>query len=448
MKKTIAILTGLVMFLSACGGPTGAVGTQGAQSGATGATQPAAAEESASEETAAAEEPAGSEKPELVIMGQEASNYSRAAENKKRMDIDEKASALFAAHDLPKLSDKDYTIMVYVVGSNLESHYGAATNDINEMIASGLDYSKNNLLVYTGGSKRWTSDISNKCNSVINMANGEELEVTAQTAETADMGAAQTLSEFVNYCTTNFPAKHYGLVLWDHGAGPLWGYGSDELYENDSLLFEELRSAMDRTIFTGGKKLDWVGFDACLMGSIETANLWKDYAQYLVGSEELESGRGWDYSFLSTLNSTDDARTIVSSIVDSYGSYYEANKSEFFNPDVTLAAMDLSKTDALIESMGALFKIRIQEFSSFENYLNTYQREYYPFVLETSTPLYDVKFKTPCALVFGNEATGLPSSIYNQNNVRIEQSDEVDSLNLTTSIAIGLYQLKMQQNHK
>ncbi len=360
MKKTIAILISLVMFLSACGGPTGAAGTQGAQSGATGVAQPAAetaaAEESASEETVAAEEPAGSEKPELVIMGQEASNYSRAAENKKRMDIDEKASALFAAHDLPKLSDKDYTIMVYVVGSNLESHYGAATNDINEMIASGMDYGRNNLLVYTGGSKRWTGDISNKCNSVINMANGEELEVTAQTAETADMGAAQTLSEFVNYCTTNFPAKHYGLVLWDHGAGPLWGYGSDELYENDSLLFEELRSAMDRTIFTGGKKLDWVGFDACLMGSIETANLWKDYAQYLVGSEELESGRGWDYSFLSTLNSTDDARTIVSSIVDSYGSYYEANKSEFFNPDVTLAAMDLSKTDALIESTGALFK--------------------------------------------------------------------------------------------
>ena len=359
MKKTIAILTSLMMFLSACAGPTGAAGTQGAQSGATGATQAAAesaaAQESAADESAAAEEPGGSEKPELVIMGQETSNYSRAAENKKRMDIDEKASALYAARELPKLSDKDYTVMVYVVGSNLESHYGAATNDINEMIASGLDYSKNNLLVYTGGSKRWTSDISNKCNSVINMANGEELQVEAQTAETADMGAAQTLSEFVNYCTTNFPAKHYGLVLWDHGAGPLWGYGSDELYDNDSLLFEELRGAMDKTIFTNGRKLDWVGFDACLMGSIETANLWKDYAQYLVGSEELESGRGWDYSFLSTLNSTDDARTIVSSIVDSYGSYYEANKSEFFNPDVTLAAMDLSKTDELIESAGVLF---------------------------------------------------------------------------------------------
>ena len=227
------------MTLSACAGPAGTAGTEGAQSAATGT----------SAETAAAEEPAGNEKPDLVIMGQESSNYSRAAESKKSIDVDVKTSSLYSSYDIPKLSDKDYTVMIYVVGSNLESHYGAATNDLNEMIASGLDYDKNNLLVYTGGSKRWTSDISNKHNSVINMANGEKLDVTAQTAETADMGASQTLAEFVNYCTTNFPARHYGLVLWNHGAGPLWGYGSDELFDNDSLLFEEqfLRAAPSST---------------------------------------------------------------------------------------------------------------------------------------------------------------------------------------------------------
>ncbi len=95
-------------------------------------------------------------------------------------------------------------------------------------------------------------------------------------------------------------------------------------------------------------------------------------------------------------------------------------------------------------SMGAFFKIRIETFSSFEEYLSEYKREYYPFVLDTSNPLSEVSFKKPCSLVFGNEATGLPSSIHNKNNVRIEQSDEVDSLNLTTSIAIALYELKMR----
>lgn len=107
---------------------------------------------------------------------------------------------------------------------------------------------------------------------------------------------------------------------------------------------------------------------------------------------------------------------------------------DHFNPKVIRA------------SMGAFFKIRIETFSSFEEYINKYKREYYPFVLTKSTPLHEVKFKSPCSLVFGNEASGLPISVYNENNVRIEQSDEVDSLNLTTSIAIGLYQLKMQSS--
>jgi TrmH family RNA methyltransferase len=103
-----------------------------------------------------------------------------------------------------------------------------------------------------------------------------------------------------------------------------------------------------------------------------------------------------------------------------------------FNPKVVRA------------SMGALFKIRIEEFSSFDEYISKYPREFYPFVLDTSKPLHEVTFQKPCSLVFGNEATGLPPEIHNHNNVRIEQSDEVDSLNLTTSIAIGLYELKMQ----
>ena len=97
MKRTIAVLLSLLMTLSACAGPAGSAGTQGAQSASTGA----------SAETAAAEEPAGNEKPELVIMGQESSNYSRAAESKKSIDVDVKTSALYSAHDIPKLSDKN-----------------------------------------------------------------------------------------------------------------------------------------------------------------------------------------------------------------------------------------------------------------------------------------------------------------------------------------------------
>ena len=368
-RSILALVVCMAMVLASCGSSAGSP-AQVSQEAGTGQTsgQMKAEESTATEneEAAAENQGAGAEnqgaaaesgKPDLVIMGKEDTDYNRAAQNKRVAEMDVKVSALHASTELPVIADKDYTVMVYIVGSNLESRYGAATNDLNEMIGAGIDYNKVNLLVYTGGSKRWNSDISNTYNSVLNMADGESLQVAAKTGETADMGTPQTLADFINYCTTNFPARHYGLVLWDHGAGPLWGYGSDELFSNDSLLLDELKTAMDQTAFGGSQKLDWVGFDACLMGSIENANLWKDYAKYLVGSEELEPGRGWDYSFLSTLNSTDDAKKIVSSIVDSYGRYYEENRSEFFNPDITLAAMDLSALGDAVKSVNALFDV-------------------------------------------------------------------------------------------
>lgn len=98
-------------------------------------------------------------------------------------------------------------------------------------------------------------------------------------------------------------------------------------------------------------------------------------------------------------------------------------------------------------SMGALFHIRVERFPSFEAYLAKYSRNYYPFVLRKAKPMHEVSFLSPLALVFGNEAAGLPETIDNENNVRIEQSDEVDSLNLTTSIAIALYRLRMDRGY-
>lgn len=95
-------------------------------------------------------------------------------------------------------------------------------------------------------------------------------------------------------------------------------------------------------------------------------------------------------------------------------------------------------------SMGAMFSIRIQEFNSFDEYLKEYKREYYPFILQTDKTLGETEVvkKEPLALVFGNESSGLPQSIWNNNGIKIEESDEVDSLNLTTAVAVALYNFR------
>ena len=94
-------------------------------------------------------------------------------------------------------------------------------------------------------------------------------------------------------------------------------------------------------------------------------------------------------------------------------------------------------------SMGAMFGIRIEKFSSFEEYLSKYERPYVPFMLQAKRGLKEIStFNSPFALVFGNEATGLPITFLNDEAVKIEQSDEVDSLNFHTAVAIALYVAK------
>ena len=246
--------------------------------------------------------------------------------------------------ELPVQETKEYTLMVYMIGSNLESKLGSASADIEEMEESGLDYQKANLILYTGGSARWFSDVPCDRNCVIDMSREGEDRVVASTAKNADMGAFETLAAFVNFCTEKYPAEHYGLILWDHGGGPLWGYGADELFQGDGLLLSEMQLAMERTVFSGSRKLDFVGFDACLMGNLETMAVWEPYAEYYVGSEELEPGDGWDYHFLKALNQkSKDPVKVTTAIVQAFENYYKANKTQYFNPDVTLSVTKLSE---------------------------------------------------------------------------------------------------------
>lgn len=97
-------------------------------------------------------------------------------------------------------------------------------------------------------------------------------------------------------------------------------------------------------------------------------------------------------------------------------------------------------------SMGALFDIDFEMFDSFDEYLNKYgaDRVVMPFMLN-GKPFAQTRFdKTQkYALVFGNEATGLPDGFYDYGAVRIEQSQKVDSLNLSTAVAVALYKMRV-----
>lgn len=184
------------------------------------------------------------------------------------------------------------TIMVYMCGTDLESKYGMATNDLAEMAKA--KYGDNiNIIVYTGGCSNWkTSGISNKVNQIYQVKDGGLKSLKADDGSAA-MTDPKTLTSFIKYCTQNFPANRNELILWDHGGGSVSGYGYDEKNKKSGSMS---LSGINKALKDSGTTFDFIGFDACLMATAETALMLDQYADYLIASEETEPGIGWYYT--------------------------------------------------------------------------------------------------------------------------------------------------------
>lgn len=184
------------------------------------------------------------------------------------------------------------TIMVYMCGTDLESKYGMASSDMEEMRSAS--YGDNvNVVIFTGGCSKWkTSGISNKVNQIYQIKNGQIIKLSDD-AGSKPMTDPTNLSSFIQYCSKNFPANRNELILWDHGGGSVTGYGYDEKNKNSGSMS---LAGVDQALKSGGVKFDFIGFDACLMATAETALMLNEHADYLIASEETEPGIGWYYT--------------------------------------------------------------------------------------------------------------------------------------------------------
>lgn len=104
-------------------------------------------------------------------------------------------------------------------------------------------------------------------------------------------------------------------------------------------------------------------------------------------------------------------------------------------------AVDAFDPKTIRASMGASSRINIQTFDSFEDYIKLFpDNKMYPFMLDGSKLLQNVKIEKPFSLIFGNEATGLPADFQNIGQpIRIEHGHGIDSLNLPIAASIALF---------
>ncbi|MBR0132906.1 MAG: peptidase C11 [Lachnospiraceae bacterium] len=199
------------------------------------------------------------------------------------------------------------TIMIYTCGTDLESRAGMASNDIAEMCNATL--SKNiNILIYTGGCKQWkTSGISSSTNQIYKISNGKLAQLVSDDGSKV-MTDPDTLTYFIKWCKSKYPADRNMLIFWDHGGGSLSGYGYDEKYASKGSMS---LSGINKALKNADMKFDFIGFDACLMATLETALVTANYADYLIASEETEPGIGWYYTdWLNELSKNTSQPTI------------------------------------------------------------------------------------------------------------------------------------------
>lgn len=185
------------------------------------------------------------------------------------------------------------TIMVYMNGSNLESQDSQASKDLMEMVEAGSS-DKVNVLVQTMGTKSWNPKFGIASDrSQIYKVSGKGLKLVKDDLGQLDCTKKSTLSKFIKWSASNYPADRYMLIFWDHGGGPVYGYGYDEWVDQDSALtLDEIQGALK----DAGVVFNFIGMDCCIMSCMEICCALYDYTDYMILSEDFESGIGWSYT--------------------------------------------------------------------------------------------------------------------------------------------------------
>lgn len=246
------------------------------------------------------------------------------------------------------------TVMIYICGADLESESQCGTRDIAEILAADLGDNVN-VVLETGGCVDWhTPGINDGMVQRWSVENGQLIELQDRGA--MPMLDPTELLDFITFSADNFPANRYQLIFWDHGGGSLYGFGYDEVYPDTVLFLSDIAAVLD----TSGVKFDVIGFDACLMGTIETAYMLEPYADYLIASEETEPADGWDYTpWLNSLGANPSIDTVALGqvVVDSFLEQNAPPPGEQSGVDTTLSIVALREAphvyDMLCEYMSS-----------------------------------------------------------------------------------------------
>ncbi len=189
---------------------------------------------------------------------------------------------------------------------------------------------------------------------------------------TSDMGDYRALKDFVTWGTTNYPADHIAVVLWDHGSGALNVINRSALHDSkkpvgtvttrssaksttrglsqDCATGNQISTPQVPLAFVGAAQpIDAVVVDCSLQGTTEMAYELRNSARVYVASEESPPGLGYPYdTWLNYLQNNvagpcDLGANLISATMATYPS----------STNITQSMTDLSKMSAVGTALNA-----------------------------------------------------------------------------------------------
>ncbi len=253
------------------------------------------------------------------------------------------------------------TFMIYMVGSDLESNNSMGTYELSGVDPKLVDLKNVNVVLIAGGSKKWNNDyIDVDETSIYQLTENGFTKVKQQSIK--NMGESSTLSNFINFVTDNYITDKYELLFWNHG-GAIQGSEFDELNNNDNLSLKEISTALEKTSFNEKNKIETVIFSTCLNGTIENANIFKNYADYFVASEEVSMSvkDTSDFSFINNVKLETKSLDIGKMFIEKYKEKIQYLKDLYKINDLsydiysTYSIVDLNNLDDLNSAVNNFF---------------------------------------------------------------------------------------------
>ncbi len=292
------------------------------------------------------------------------------------------------------LPQKEWTFAVYIAADNDLNYFSGRNLDDMAQVGSNANL---NIVAHLDrpGAYEKTKRLYVEKNRLVQVNANDPYSF-----QKLDSGNASTLIDFCEWTIKNYPAKHYALILWNHGSGILDNVGGRTVNPSELFIFNPQTNMLEldrsvsyldfvqkkyaeqravcfsdtfKTFLSNqklayalktvqqnalhGKKFDIIGYDACLMAMTEVADLIQPYANVGVFSQELELGSGWKYDEVLKpfLTRTMEPEEFAAHIVQVYSTYYQTRTADY-----TLSAVSLGDLPTLTSAIDTVSSILLQ----------------------------------------------------------------------------------------